>query len=51
MKGKTVASVDIDDAGMEEFLLFHFTDGSVLRIRYDYLYEWELAAGQISEPR
>lgn len=41
ISGKAIVKVEIDD-GMYDFLIFHFTDGSALRIRYDWLYEWEL---------
>lgn len=40
--GKTVERVDVDSVRMDDFLLFRFTDGTTLRIQYDYLYAWGL---------
>ena len=41
--GKTIEKVIDDDGnGMDDWIQFVFTDGSVLRIRYDWIYEWEL---------
>lgn len=39
--GKTIARVSTE-SGMDEYLIVTFTDGSTLRILYDYIYEWEL---------
>jgi hypothetical protein len=40
IKGKTIKHMEIID-GRQEFLIFHFTDGSSIKIRYDYIYNWE----------
>ena len=42
VSGKTIASVSSDRAGMNDHLIFEFTDGSVLEIEYDYIYEYDL---------
>lgn len=44
--GKAVKDVIIDNEGMDDYLVFNFTDGTSLRIRYDYIYEWSLAASE-----
>ena len=44
--GKTVKDVVIDNERMDDYLVFNFTDGTSLRIRYDYIYEWSLAASE-----
>lgn len=44
--GKTVERFDIDDDRMDSFLVLSFTDGTRLRIRYDYIYEWRLERGE-----
>lgn len=41
ISGKTIASV-VDDDGMDDWLVFKFTDGTSLHIRYDWIYEWYL---------
>ncbi len=44
--GKTVERFDIDDDRMDSFIVLSFTDGTRLRIRYDYIYEWRLERGE-----
>lgn len=44
--GKTVERFDIDDDRMDSFVVLSFTDGTRLRIRYDYIYEWRLERGE-----
>ena len=39
---KTVESVVDEDEGLDTSLVINFTDGMKLRIRYDYIYEWEV---------
>lgn len=39
--GKTVKSVR-SDQGREDYLIFDFTDGTSLRIRYDYIYDYKI---------
>ena len=41
LAGKLVLKVQDVDDGMDDFLEIHFVDGSILRFRYDYIYEWE----------
>lgn len=40
IQGKTVASCEVLDEGADNILQFTFSDGTVLRIRYDWIYEW-----------
>ena len=42
LNGKTIESFEIDDNGMYDYLIFKFTDGSVFRIHYDYIYSYEI---------
>jgi hypothetical protein len=42
VSGKMIVSVQIEDTGWQEFLVFNFTDGSKLSLRYDYIYEFEV---------
>jgi hypothetical protein len=41
-EGKTVKSFQIDDSGMDNFVVITFEDGSQLRIQYDHIYEAEI---------
>ena len=41
IKDKVVESMSVSE-GVEDFIVFTFKDGAVLRIRYDYIYECEL---------
>lgn len=41
IQGKIVKSVEID-RHYDDFLIFNFTDGKRLKIKYDWIYEWEL---------
>lgn len=38
--GKTIDSISVEDE-YETRLVFAFTDGTFLKIRYDWLYDWE----------
>ena len=40
--GKTVASVLSNRDGMNDRLVFVFTDGSTLELEYDYIYGYEI---------
>lgn len=42
LQSKEIASVEVDRSGMDDFLVFHFADGTALRIRYDWIYGWEV---------
>ena len=42
VSGKTIDRVE-DEDGIDSWLEIHFTDGTALRIRYDWIYEWELS--------
>ena len=33
VSGKTIAHVESDNSGMDDYLIFHFTDGTSLYIR------------------
>lgn len=46
MDGKIVDSFAIDSDHGDECLVILFKDGSKLRIRYDYLYDWEFTEGR-----
>lgn len=39
---KTVAKVEVDWPRSEKFLVITFTDGSNLRLEYNYIESWEL---------
>jgi len=39
---KTVAKCEVCDEGIDSILQFTFADGTVLRFRYDWIYEWEI---------
>lgn len=43
VSGKTIASI-IDEQEYDDFIVIAFTDGTVLRIRYDWVYEWEVTS-------
>ena len=40
VSGKTIASVESDNNGADDYLIFHYADGTSLYIRYDYIYEY-----------
>ena len=40
VSGKTIASILSDREGMNDRLIFVFTDGSSMEIEYDYIYEY-----------
>ncbi len=40
--GKTITDISVDDSGLNNKLVFNFTDGTSLRIEYDWLYTWEV---------
>lgn len=42
IQGKTILRCEAPDRHGDDFLVFHFTDGTSLHIRYDYIYEWEV---------
>jgi hypothetical protein len=42
IKGKTIKTMGMEESRMDNFLVFKFTDGSILRLRFDYLYDWEV---------
>lgn len=42
LKGRTIASIEIPDDQMDDLLIFNFTDGTTLKLHYDYIYSWEL---------
>ena len=40
IKNKTIESVNIDDNSSFVFFIIKFTDGSKLKLEYDWIYEW-----------
>lgn len=42
IQGKTIVAVETEEPDSDYYLLFRFTDGTTLCIRYDYIYEWEV---------
>ena len=42
ISGKTIAGVLSDRDGMNDRLIFVFTDGTMLELEYDYIYEYEM---------
>lgn len=42
VQGKTIDRVEIDSTGMNSYLEFWFTDGSVLRFEYNWIYDFEI---------
>jgi hypothetical protein len=49
VKGKIVESVETPDDTKEQndVLDIKFSDGSVLRLQYDWIYDWELIPAKI----
>lgn len=41
IKGKVIEKVSLENR-YEDFLVIDFSDGKKLKIRYDYIYEWEI---------
>ena len=44
--GKTVDCIETPNVGPDGHLTIKFTDETSLRIKYDWLYEWELRYGK-----
>jgi len=42
LKNLTIESVGIDDSKANDFLVVNFTDGSKLRLEYDWIYGYEV---------
>ena len=42
LAGKTISKVEVDRETMYDHLVLRFTDGTVFRLRYDYIYDWDL---------
>ncbi|HLL74797.1 MAG TPA: hypothetical protein VK421_05990 [Pyrinomonadaceae bacterium] len=42
LRDKIVAEIAEDDGGMDSMLIIRFADASALRIRYDWIYEFEI---------
>ena len=42
LHGKQVERVTLEDDRADTYFIIHFSDGSVFRIRYDWLYEYEI---------
>lgn len=45
---KVIGFGDVSDA-MDDLIIFKFSDGTELRLRYDWIYEWELCPLQVSD--
>jgi len=41
LHGKMIESVELDQE-FDDFFTLNFTDGQKLKIRYDWIYDWEL---------
>ena len=48
--GKRIASIQSDRDGMNDRLVFQFTDGSSFELEYDYIYEFEYKGAHKKEP-
>jgi len=42
IRGKTISSVSSDREGMNDRLIFNFTDGSMLELEYEYIYQFDI---------
>lgn len=42
VSGKTISKVEHVDDRMNSVIRFVFTDGSILELEYDWMYEWEV---------
>ena len=40
INNKKVNDIDTRETGMDDWIVLNFKDGSALKIRYDYIYEW-----------
>jgi len=43
LKGKTISMISLDDTGINNKLIFNFSDGQNLFIEYDWIYEYEIS--------
>ena len=41
LKGKTILSIHTPDDGYEGNIIIKFDDNTAIRIRYDWIYDWE----------
>ena len=42
IKGKTVESLAFKEESADDFLVIEFTDGTTIKIRYDWIYDIEV---------
>lgn len=42
VNGKTITRVETKSEQSDSWLVFHFTDGTSLNIRYDWIYGWNV---------
>ena len=42
ISGKTIASILTDRDGINDRLIFVFTDGSMLELEYEYIYQFDI---------
>jgi hypothetical protein len=47
--GKTIVKIEDYDNSGRDYLVFTFSDDTELRIRYDWIYDWELRKKVMSE--
>lgn len=50
ISGKTISSILSDREGMNDRLIFNFTDGSYFEIEYDYIYTFEYKGARKAIP-
>jgi len=41
LRGRTVVEVVIEE-GFEDYMIIKFTNGVSMRVRYEYIYDWEV---------
>ncbi len=46
VKGKTITKFEDTVIQGKDFIVIHLENNSILRIRYDWLYEWEFLEGE-----
>ena len=42
LSGKIIMGLEIDDSHMDKSLIFKFTDGTELKLTYDWIYGYEV---------
>lgn len=49
LAGKILKSIRVDDDHANDILIFGFTDGSELKIQYEWAYSYDLTPGAIEK--